>query len=532
MEAVAMSRGVLTRRRLLQAGLGGAAAISLSSLLAGCQSAASVAGPPPRPRRGGRLRTGWAGGGQSESLNPLSPLPTIDFIRSVAIFEPLTNFGPPGGPDVSYRLAAAMTPNADYTTWRVALREGVTWHDGKPFTARDVLFSISTVLDPNQGTQWLNTLRMLDLKASRAIGDTQVDLVCSKPTLDLPLRFASMPVIQDGTSDFSTVAIGTGAFKLASFRPGEGTLLLRNASWWDRSGGPYLDEVELRSVPDNTARVNALLGGDLDLISDLTYTQYASLSRNRSFRTVRIPAGNIPLFKMRVDKPPFDDLRVRQAFKLMVDRRAMLERVFVGFGTIGNDAFGAGLPDYDTTLATPAHDPAQARRLLRQAGKDGLSVTLHTTDGFPGLFESASLFVQQAREAGVTVTLDKVAADQYYNPSERYIGWEFASAIYNQNNPFISLVPGIYEQNATFNETGWLRPQFDAAFEQAVATPDRSLRKRLLDQLQQELHDQGGHILFVVGDAVLVTSPRVQNVKGVALYRNEGEGDFSQVFLS
>ena len=523
----------LTRRQALQMGLATAATISLA---AACGPGTNnVAQSSPSPKIGGRIRGGFAGGGQSETLSPIGAWAnafTGDLTRTVNIYDTLVNFGPPGGAEVDFRLAQSMTPNADAKIWRVVLRSNATWHDGKPLTSKDALFSIKTMLDPQIGSQWVSLLTMVDLSSTRAVSDTEFDIGCNRTTADLPLRFAGMPVFQDGVTDFSKKAIGTGPFKLVSFSPGEGSLLQRNPDWWDKSGGPYLDEVQLRSIPDGSARLNALTGGELDYITDLGYVQCAPYKNNPSYRIVGVPQGNNVMLKVRVDKPPFNDPKVVQAFKLMVDRQAMLEKAFLGFGAIGNDSFGAGNFDFNTALATPPHDPDKARQLLREAGKENLTVTLNTSDAVPGMFESASIFVGQAKQAGVTVNLNKVPADQYFNPFDRFVGWEFASTVWSQSWPIVSVIQVGFLKSSNFPETGWFRPDFDAKFEQAVTTTDRSMRKRLLDELQQTLQAEDGHIMYVRGDAVILASSRVNNLQPLPFSRTQGQGDFSKVFLA
>ena len=308
-------------------------------------------------------------------------------------------------------------------------------------------------------------------------------------------------------------------------------MLQRNDTWWDASGGPYLDQVELLSISDNTARVNALQSGQVDLITDLKFQQYAQLASDPRWTIVRVPGASTPTLKMRVDKPPFDDPRVREAFKLIVDRAEMFTKVLAGFGQIGNDAFGQGGPDFKEGMLVRPHDPEQARQLLHQAGKDNLTVTLHTNDTDPGTFESASLFVEQAKAAGVTVNLDKLPVDQFYNPSDRFIDWEFSSMSWNQNLPIAQLMAACYLSDSTFDITGWIKPDFDNKYHQAMTAPDETTRKQLLYDLQQQLHDNGGDIVFGIGDAVLVTSSKVHNVGNLPFYRTGSEGDFSKVYL-
>ena len=164
--------------------------------------------------------------------------------------------------------------------------------------------------------------------------------------------------------------IGTGAFKFVSFTSGERSLCAKNADYWEE-GKPYVDEWEDISISDDAARLNALLAGEIDMMSQLEFAQAKAQQEAGEIQVIDAPSPAIQVILMAVDEPPFDDPLVRQAFRLIPDRQALINGALAGFGTVGNDLAGAGLP-YFADLPAREQDLEQAKSLLQQAGQEGL----------------------------------------------------------------------------------------------------------------------------------------------------------------
>ena len=221
-------------------------------------------------------------------------------------------------------------------------------------------------------------------------------------------------IIQDGATDF-TNPVGTGPFKFQSFTAGQRSLCVRNPNYWDE-GKPYVDEWEDISIDDDAARLNALLAGEIDMMSQLAFTQAkAQLETGEIQVDRRAEPGHpgLPTWPSTCRRST-----TRRAAGLPADPRpAGADRPrAAGFGTLGNDLVGKGLPFF-ADLAPREQDLEQAKALLAQAGKENLEVTLHTSDIVPGFVEAATLFAEQAKGAGVTVNVKKEAANAYFDTS-------------------------------------------------------------------------------------------------------------------
>jgi peptide/nickel transport system substrate-binding protein len=197
-------------------------------------------------------------------------------------------------------------------------------------------------------------------------------------------------------------------------------------------------------------------------------------------------------FTMRLDVAPFSDRRVRQALRLVVDRPQMLEILFSGHGTLGNDVFGIWSSDYDHSLPQRHQDIDQAKSLLKAAGHEGLTVTLVTSDIGQGTVEAAQVLAQQATAAGITVNLDTVTVTDFYGPG--YLKWVFAQDYwyYNFYLPQVSLatLPA-----SPYNECHFGNPAYNKLYAEAIATIDNAKRQELAHEMQLIDYTEGGYII-------------------------------------
>ena len=174
---------------------------------------------------------------------------------------------------------------------------------------------------------------------------------------------------------------------------------------------------------DETSQVNSLLSGQVDVVNLLSQATLGTVTGSGK-KVVISPGGGWNPFTMRVDAAPFDDVRVRQAFRFAVDREKMLQAVFGGHGTLGNDIFAIWAPEYDRSIPQRTFDPEQAKSLLKAAGQSNLSIQLVTGDIAQGVVNMAEVFVSQAAAAGIKVQLRQVTVTDFYGPN--YLKWVFA----------------------------------------------------------------------------------------------------------
>jgi peptide/nickel transport system substrate-binding protein len=513
----------LTRRRLLETAAAAGLAVGSAGFLGSPARAAEFA-LAATPKRGGHLRIGMVGGGSSETLDPTLAVSTIDTCRTLTLFELLVH----ARPDLSLemRLATAFEPNRNATKWTIKLRKGVVWHDGKPFGADDVMYTLRRIA-ASKTSGGLPAVQPFNLKGMRKVNAHEFELPLHVPIADLAPTFVFYPmvIVQNGSKNFKK-PVGTGAFMADKFKPGQGSLFKRNPHYW-MHGLPYVDDLEISSIPDPEARLNALLSGRVDAIEQLTFAQAKEHQRKKD---IVVLVGNGPQFvpiTMSADLKPFNDVRVRQAFRLMADRPALIKSAQFGYGLLGNDLAGKGLKWYDDQLPQRHQDIAKAKFLLKKAGAEHLTVTLYSSTAIAGMLESATVFAQQARKAGVKINVNNGPPDTYF--ASKYLKWAFGQT----NWPAIAIPNWINEAATTkafYNETHWKRPSFDRLVLKAQAEQNDARAQELWNEVQKVLWDQGGYLIWGFAPFLDGVSKRVKGVVPSGMFAL-GNFDFQHFWL-
>jgi peptide/nickel transport system substrate-binding protein len=310
---------------------------------------------------------------------------------------------------------------------------------------------------------------------------------------------------------------------------GERSLFVRHDQY-RKHNGPYLDELEIIAINDAGARLNALVGGQIDAVPRLSPSLVPAVQSNSQLRLLEGPTGVHTDFTMAVDLEPFRDNKVREAFRLMIDREQMVRNALGGRGRVGNDLPTPFDPDYASSLPQRPHDPEKARALLKAAGQENLTVSLYTADAGPAMLESATLFAEQAKAVGVTVQLDKVPEDQYYSSGGKFLKAAFAQDTWSYRT-LANAMADAYVSKSPFNETHWYRTDFDNLVRQAARTLDPQKRRALWLDVQKMLWEEGGFIIWGFINNLDAISARVVGLKS-SVARPLGRYDFTDVFLA
>jgi peptide/nickel transport system substrate-binding protein len=476
-------------------------------------------------KRGGVFRVGHVGGGKAEGFNPGVGGGWIDTSRQYQIYDPLTRVNSdltqaPG-------LALEWNPNDDSTVYEVKLRPDVVFHDGKTFGADDVIYSLRLMGDEKHTGHF--AVANINLDDLRKIDDLTVEIPLKSPNADLAGSFVNgtTVMVADGHTDF-TKPNGTGPFKLETFTAGERSHSLANTEYWDE-GKPYVDAWEDISIDDADARLNALLSGEIDAMSQLGYPQAKAHLATGDINVLNAPSPSMLCFYMAVDKAPFDDVRVRQAFRLIPDRQALIDGAISGFGTLGNDLFGKGYKYFADDLEVREADPEQAKALLKEAGHENLEVTLHTSEAVPGFVESATLFAQQAKAAGVTVNVKKEDPGAFFDTSQLYTKLDFSQDFWAAGSLGAWFELALLS-TAAWNETHWKKPETDQLIREAQGAPTEEEAEEKFRQLQEEQYNEGGYIIWTNINIVDALANYVKGI-GPSSFTALGGWDYKSAWL-
>jgi peptide/nickel transport system substrate-binding protein len=517
----------LTRREVLRRGAAFGAFAALPSLLAACggdegpgaadttgggagtQAGGTTEAAAGAPRAGGTFRLATSDGGSSETLDPQAFVSATDQLRTLNIWDRLCEVQADN--TVEMWLAESVEPETagEATSWIVKLRPGVTFHDGKDLTADDVLWTLQRLL--REDAPYFSAVDpFVDGNQLAKIDDLTVRIGLKQPYGDFTRYLANryLHILPDGADSFTTPeeCIGTGPFRLTEWTAGERALLEKNPSWWRE--GPYLDRVEMLGIPQES-QLNALLAGQLDGTEGFaTLAQALQLQDNPAVQLFTLPGANVPNFTMRLDAKPFDDVRVREAFRLAIDRQKIIDTLYSGQGSLGNDLHGKPFPSYNSDLPQRPYDPEQAKALLAEAGyPDGIEVELVT-----GLFpDHAAAYAETARAAGITISLKKVPSADVYNTDLYYLKAPFTETSWGADS-FEFIAPQGYVSNAPFNETAWQRPDWDTRFYDATGIVEDDERNAVYKELQTELYEEGGYIIWAYGDTLYAGNPKLRGV--------------------
>jgi peptide/nickel transport system substrate-binding protein len=321
-------------------------------------------------------------------------------------------------------LATSWKSNADGTQWAFNIRKGVKFANGQALTAADVVATYKRLTDPNGGSSALSAFKgLLGPGGIKAVGQYTVVFYLQAPSASFPYLTSNttyqaiiLPAnYQNGT--FTKTPQTTGPFIMTSYTPGVGAKFDRNPNWW--GGKAPLDGVDVTYYSDNAAVDAALLGGQVDLLSQVNFSADRALFNNSNvqiFSTSGSPHRQIAmLVQTAAALKPLKDYRVRQAIALSFDRKTAVKQLLGGFGDVGNDSpFAPVFPSTDKTVPQRQQNLVAAKKLLAQAGyARGFSVTL-TTEKYQEIPALAQLLVANAKKIGVDIKLNIITSDAYY----------------------------------------------------------------------------------------------------------------------
>jgi peptide/nickel transport system substrate-binding protein len=298
----------------------------------------------------------------------------IDEVVYANVFEGLTRFGPDG--EILPALAESWEVAPDGLSWVFHLRDGVTFHDGTPMTAEDVVFSFDRAVadgSPNAQQQLFDGINEVT-----AIDDTTVEIGLDAPNGSLltNLAWGDAVIVSPASADSNaTNPVGTGPFRFANWVQGDRIELMRNPDYW---GEPAkLERVTFRFIADPTAAFAAMMAGDIDAFPNYPAPEnLAQFEADPRFQVLVGSTEGETILAINNARPPFDDPRVREALAHAIDRKAIIDGAMFGYGTPIGSHFAPHHAAYADLTGLSAHDPERAKALLAEAGVAGLAPTL------------------------------------------------------------------------------------------------------------------------------------------------------------
>ncbi|MCB0107891.1 MAG: ABC transporter substrate-binding protein [Caldilineaceae bacterium] len=493
---MSMIQQPVSRRRFLQA----AGTLTGLSLVAACTLVGSPSpstGPagdtaPTGPQRGGTLTVVLPG--TVTSLDPALVRGYDMQVLILSLYEPLVKLDAERVAQPA--LAEAWEVSEDGLQWTFTLRPDVIFHHGTALQAQDVVHTFTRVLDPDFGSPYRQILQFV--AGVEALDASTVQFTLRGPNIEFPQylsAYATCIVPHDRSDEeLATAPSGTGPFRLTEYVPGESAYTVRNESY-RIPDLPYLDEVRHVYMTESATQITALTSGTADVLWQVGVESLGALESNPDIQILEVAAGAHQPIHMRVTEPPFDDLRVRQALKQLINRNDMRQAVLQGRGTLGNDQPISTVSPYWAEIPALTYDVEGAKALLAEAGyADGLALTLTTTSARPGMLETAVVFQEMAKAAGVTITINQLPADAYFPVSMERHGNFFMDnwAMLPTDNLMLTVV---YSSQGPLNIMGWHTPELDSMIAATRSEADMAARQELYTQIQTLIGAEGATII-------------------------------------
>ena len=468
-----------------------------------------------------------------EQATPQGQAPLMSVYNNLILFDQhvAQNSLETIGPD----LATKWSWNEDGTEMTFTLRQGVKWHDGQPFTARDVLCTLDLQLDKAKDKVRFNPRKsnFKNLESVTADNDYQITFHLKRPQPAFPMLlangFAEITPCHQTPDQMRQHPIGTGPFKFVEFKPNEHIKVARNPDYW-KPDRPYLDGVEFTVIRDPATTVLAFISGKLDLAAGLSPSMMKDITSQMPDTICERTPGNVNRHLIiNRDKPPFSNHELRRAMALSLDRQAFIDIVGQGQGEIGGALQPPpgglwGMPP-DQVKDLPGYDPdiaknrAQAREIMEKLGygsNNPLKIEVSASD-VRFYRDPAIVLIDQLRQIYIEAELEAIDTTRYYPKIMRK---EYTVGLNLQTSgpdpdPILDL---FYGCGSSVNWDGYCNHDVDKLIEQHSMEGDPARRKQILWQIERKLAEEdarpiifyadGGTCMrsYVKGQIVLVNS--------------------------
>jgi peptide/nickel transport system substrate-binding protein len=494
------------------AGPGAPAAPGAATTPASAGAAATAPAAAGTPKKGGTMRVGL--GVDVTVLDPHLSGSKIDRQVYHNLYDPLLLLDEKLG--IQPNLAESwQTP--DPKTLILKLRQGVKFHDGTDFNAEAARINFDRMAnDPKS----VRKGEVANIASAEVVDPQTLKLNLKQPDASLLATLtdrAGMMISPAALNKLGAdlqhdaTGAGTGPFQHVEWIPDDHLLLKRNEAYWNKNGGPYLDQIRYRPIPDDTVKLQSLQGGEIDALDYLAPRNVSIAKADASLVVIDVPSLAAFWYMLNTTRPPFDNKFARQALIYALDIDAIVKGVYLGVGVPANGPISPSSWAYDDSIKPVKRDLDKARALLAQAGQpSGFSFT-HTIINTPFEIQQGEVVKAQLAEAGITANVQPVdgATQLSAGNNKTYqmttYNWSGRPDPDGNTYQFFHTTPGV-----SLNWSGISNPQLDQLLEQTRQVTDHAERKKLYSQAIEIMRDEAATPFIVHPIEPKALSPKLQ----------------------
>ncbi|MBT9386131.1 ABC transporter substrate-binding protein [Pseudooceanicola sp. CBS1P-1] len=422
----------------------------------------------------------------AETLDPARFRNGTDYSRGFMFYNGLTWLDGNLTPQPELATKWSTTDGSD---WTFTLRKGVTFHDGRPFTSADVVFSIKRHNDPQTASRARSyTSSITDVVAD---GEHAVKITLSEPNYDLPVIFGTfnLLIVPADTTDFDA-GIGTGPYKVESFEPGVRSLAKRNDAYW-KEGKQFVDTIEFFGLPEESSRLNALRAGEIHLTTGINPRSSRLIKMSKNVELFVTKSGTYSDVIMQKTDPVIGSDDFALGIKYMLQRKTIQSSIYRDFASLGNDQpIAPTMKYYDASIPQRAYDPDKAKFHLKKAGVIGSSVPLVASAGVGNTLDMALIMQQSAKEIGLEIDVKRVPVDGYWSNVWMKVPFGFGTIT---QRPTADMIFSLcYASDGAYNSSRWKNDKFDQMLKAARVETDEEKRGAIYSDMQQLVRDEAG----------------------------------------
>ncbi|MGX7594292.1 ABC transporter substrate-binding protein [Planococcus plakortidis] len=506
-------------------------------LLAGCSSdnAQDEAGTASEDEKSGGTLV-YGRGADSVSLDPINVTDGESIRVTHNIYETLLEYD--HNLELQPKLATEYSSSEDGLTWTFQLREGVKFHDGTDFNADAVVFNFERWMDPenpyHEGDFPYYPFLYGGFKGDdnhliesvTATGEHELEIVLKRKTAPFlsylaisMFGIASPAAIEQYGAGIGENPVGTGPFKFEEWNRNNTITLSKNEEYW-MDGKPYLDQVIYQVIPENSARLNALQTGEIDILDGMNASDTGIVENTDGIELIKRPSFNIGYMAFNMEKEPFDDPLVRKAINMAIDKEEIVDAFYNGLADPATSPLPPSLWSHDESLEKYDYNVEEAKKLLAEAGfEDGFTTELHTMSNprpyLPEPMKIAEAIQSDLAEIGITA---EIVSSEWATYLEDTKNGKHSMAMYGWTgvmaDPDNFLYPNLSKTNAEVpaqNIAFYKSDEFTSLITEARETIDQDKRIELYQEAQQLFQEDAPWVMLAYTTPPLAQSDYVED---------------------